>query len=163
MRRRFAPARHGLLAVLALLSSTAAPTAGDYDYAARIEAVAGDIAAITTAFPQLRDFSATRNVTIDKLAIDYAYHTHHYTGPRGGWVAHAPNPDDDGVWFYIDLHDPDFYGADPYPTRDARHLLRRETRDVSDSRRQAHQAAGRTHQGDPRRARHQALRRLGRL
>ncbi len=104
---RLVPAGLGLLALLALLSSTAARAASDYDDAASIKAIASDIAGLRTEFPQLHDFSATQNVLFDKLAIDYAYHTHRHTGPKGGWVAHAPNPDDDGVWLYIDFHDPD--------------------------------------------------------
>jgi hypothetical protein len=104
---RLVPAGLGLLALLAPLSSTAARAASEYDYAATVKAIAGDIAGLRTEFPQLHDFSAAQNVLFDKLAIDYAYHTHRYTGPLGGWVAHAPNPDDDGVWLYIDLHEPD--------------------------------------------------------
>ena len=104
---RFPPARIGALALLAVLSGAAARAASEYDYAATVKAIAGDIAGLRTEFPQLRDFSATQNVLFDKLAIDYAYHTHRYSGPGGGWVAHAPNPDDDGVWLYVDFHDPD--------------------------------------------------------
>lgn len=97
----------GAVAAVALLSSAVARAASEYDYAAIIKAIAGDIAELRSEFPQLRDFSATQNVLFDKLAIDYAYHTHRYSGPTGGWTAHAPNPDDDGVWLYVDFHDPD--------------------------------------------------------
>jgi hypothetical protein len=24
-----------------------------------------------------------------------------------GWTSGVPNPDDDGIWFYLDFHDPD--------------------------------------------------------
>ena len=105
--RRVVPACLGILALPALLSSTVARAASEYDYAAIIKVVASDIAGLRTEFPQLRDFSATQNVMFDRLAIDYAYHTHRYNGPSGGWVAHAPNPDDDGLWLYIDFHEPD--------------------------------------------------------
>jgi hypothetical protein len=38
--------------------------------------------------------------------IGYAFHTHP-PQRRGGWTSGVPNPDDDGIWFHIDLHDPD--------------------------------------------------------
>jgi hypothetical protein len=97
----------GALALLVVLSGAPARSASEYDYAATIKAIASDIAGLKTDFPQLRDFSATQNVLFDKLAIDYAYHTHRHRGSVGGWQAEAPNPDDDGVWLYIDFHDVD--------------------------------------------------------
>ena len=105
--RRLVSASVGTAALIALLSSTAARTATEYDYAENIKAIAADIAGLRDSFPQLKDFSPSQNVLFDKLAIDYAYHTHRYEGRGGGWVAHAPNPEDDGIWLYIDLHDPD--------------------------------------------------------
>lgn len=103
------PAREsiGLVAAIALIAGTAGWGATEYDYAETIKAIAADIAVLRGQFPQLKDFSASQNVLFDRLAIDYAYHTHRYDGRGGGWVAHAPNPDDDGIWLYIDLHDPD--------------------------------------------------------
>jgi hypothetical protein len=76
------------------------------DYSKRLEAIARDIESLKDEFPQLQEFSAGRNTAPDRLVIDYAYHTHHATH-RGGWTSGVPNPDDDGVWFYIDFHDPE--------------------------------------------------------
>lgn len=95
-----------LIAALALIAGTAGRAATEYDYAETIKAIAADIADLRGPFPQLKDFSASQNVLFDRLAIDYAYHTHRYEGRGGGWVAHVPNPDDDGIWLYVDLHDP---------------------------------------------------------
>ena len=68
--------------------------------------VASHIAGFRSEFPQLRDFSATQNVLFGKLAIDYAYHAslRRPVGRMGGARAES---DDDGVWLYIDFHDPD--------------------------------------------------------
>jgi len=74
------------------------------DFAQMILATAQEIAGLKERFPELRDFSPTKNVHV--LSIDYAYHTHK-ARHRGGWTAGVPNPNDDGLWFYIDFHDPD--------------------------------------------------------
>ena len=105
--RKVAPRALGALALLVALSSVPARAASEYDYAATIKAIARDIAGLSTDFPQLREFSATQNVLFDRLAVDYAYRTHRYRGSGGGWRAQAPDPDDDGVWLYIDFHDAD--------------------------------------------------------
>ena len=105
--RNVTPRVLGALALLVALSSAPARARSDYDYAATIKAIAGDIACLGTDFPQLREFSATQNVLFDRLAVDYAYRTHRHRGSGGGWQAQAPNPDDDGVWLYIDFHDAD--------------------------------------------------------
>ncbi len=56
-------------------------------------------------YPQLKDFFPDKNVEIKNLEISYGFKTHPST--RGaGWVAAVPNPDEDGIWFYIDFHDP---------------------------------------------------------
>ena len=70
-----------------------------------ITAIGQDIANLKAQFPQLREFSVSKNVLSERLIITYEYHTHrsHITG---GWRAQVPEPDDDGVWFYIDFHDP---------------------------------------------------------
>jgi hypothetical protein len=67
-------------------------------------AIARDIAAKKREFPQLRDFSARRHCDRDALKISYGFHTHRGSG--GGWAGGVPNPDPDGVWFFIDFHDP---------------------------------------------------------
>src|SRR5215472_6018921 len=70
-----------------------------------ITAIGQDIANLKAQFPQLRKFSVSKNVLSERLIIDYDYHTHR-SQIRGGWRAQVPEPDDDGVWFYIDFHDP---------------------------------------------------------
>ena len=74
------------------------------DYIDRLRAIAQDIAALKPEFTQLSEFSVANSIGTDRLSINYAYHTH--TAPRrGGWTSGVPNPDDDGIWFYIDFHD----------------------------------------------------------
>ena len=70
-----------------------------------ITAIGQDIANLKAKFPQLREFSVSKNVRSKRPIIDYHYHTHpsHF---RGGWAAQVPELDNDGVWFYIELHDP---------------------------------------------------------
>lgn len=74
-------------------------------HARAMEGIAQDIAALKGDFPQLADFSPQKHGNVDRLSIEYAFRTH---TPRhsGGWTAAVPSPDDDGLWFYIDLHDP---------------------------------------------------------
>ncbi|APV50414.1 hypothetical protein BWI17_12340 [Betaproteobacteria bacterium GR16-43] len=76
-----------------------------WDPSAALEAIARDIEGLKGSYPQLADFSVARNLRIDRLSIDYAYRTHK-PEPRGGWTSGVPNPDDDGIWFDIDFHDP---------------------------------------------------------
>ena len=72
--------------------------------------VAQDIEKLKPNFPQLEDFSVRKHFDSSLKrrpvpAIVYSFHTH---APKhiGGWTSGVPNPDHDGVWFYIDLHDP---------------------------------------------------------
>ena len=71
-----------------------------------LDAIARAIEARKPDFPQLASFSAARNLRADALTIDYSFKTHKPEG-RGGWTSGVPNPDPDGVWFYIDIHSPD--------------------------------------------------------
>jgi len=57
-------------------------------------------------YPQLKEFSTDKHVDIENLKLDYSYHTHE-PERTGGWTSGVPNPDPDGIWFYIDLHDKD--------------------------------------------------------
>ena len=75
------------------------------DYPGILAAVARDIAALKDQFPQLAEFSADKT-DVDDFRISYDYHTHAPTH-RGGWTSGVPNPDQDGVWFHLDFHDPD--------------------------------------------------------
>jgi hypothetical protein len=71
-----------------------------------IERIGVGIAKLKDKFPELRQFSVSQNVHSERWAIDYAYHTHTARN-RAGWAGGVPNPDDDGVWFFIDFHRPD--------------------------------------------------------
>ena len=79
-----------------------------------ITAIGQDIANLKAKFPQLREFSVSKDVLSERLIITYEYHTHIYqiggssrSNPWTGSRARAwPEPDDDGVWLYIDFHDP---------------------------------------------------------
>jgi hypothetical protein len=74
------------------------------DYSKSLEAIAREIRSLKQEFPQMQEFSAGRNTALDRLVIEYAYHTHQ-ARHQGGWTSGVPNPDDDGVWFYVDFHD----------------------------------------------------------
>lgn len=76
------------------------------DYATILKSVAQSIEALKKDYPQLKDFSPEKNTDVSRLCIDYSYHTH-APEHRGGWTSGVPNPDADGVWFYLDFHDPD--------------------------------------------------------
>jgi hypothetical protein len=70
-----------------------------------LKAIARDIEKLKPKFPQLKDFSAQKHFVPSRAVINYSFHTH-APKHRGGWTAGVPNPDNDGLWFYIDLHDP---------------------------------------------------------
>jgi hypothetical protein len=71
-----------------------------------MDAIARDIEALGSAYPQLAAFRAAQHLDRDRLVIEYAFHTHTATH-RGGWTAGVPNPDADGIWLHVDLHDAD--------------------------------------------------------
>lgn len=73
--------------------------------AATLSLIAVDIEGLKEKYPQLKDFSAKGNQDAKSLSISYAYRTHKATHP-GGWTSGVPNPDEDGIWFYLDFHDP---------------------------------------------------------
>jgi len=87
------------------ISMSFASSAREIDYQRTITRVARDIAKLKGDFPQLADFSLAQNLQAKELKISYGYHTHQ-AGRTGGWTSGVPNPDEDGVWFYIDFHDP---------------------------------------------------------
>src|SRR5689334_21912428 len=89
-----------LVAALLLVGSGSA-----FDYRRSIEEIAHDIERLKGRYSQLKDFSVAEHLKADKHQISYGYHTHKPTG-RGGWTSSVPNPDEDGIWFYIDFHDP---------------------------------------------------------
>ena len=95
--------RSALVLSCGVLFSLGAHAQG-FDYAHVMEAIAQDIEALKTSYPQLAQFHATA-FHDDQPAIDYAFHTH--AAERGaGWSSGVPNPDSDGVWFHLDFHDP---------------------------------------------------------
>jgi hypothetical protein len=96
---KLAQAMVSLIAALLSLGSGSA-----FDYRRSIEGIAHDIERLKDSYPQLKDFSVAENLKADKHRISYGYHTHKPTG-RGGWTPSVPNPDEDGMWFYIDFHD----------------------------------------------------------
>lgn len=71
-----------------------------------MKGIARDIANLKASYPQLRDFSVTKNMNASELKVSYGYRTHKPEG-RGGWTSQVPNPDEDGIWFYIDFHEVD--------------------------------------------------------
>jgi hypothetical protein len=90
----------------AAILSSAPVFSGDFDYTGPIKRIVTDIANLKSSFPQLEDFSAAENLNASEIKISYGYHTHQ-PEQRGGWTSGVPNPDEDGIWFYIDFHDVD--------------------------------------------------------
>jgi len=71
-----------------------------------IKKVSGEISKLKETYPQLKEFSIDKHTDIENLKMSYNYHTHK-SKRSGGWTSVVPNPDSDGIWFYIDLHDKD--------------------------------------------------------
>lgn len=90
-----------LIAATALATGSAVADAPDY--ARVMSQVARDIAVLKPGFPQLAEFKLAAQ---DGTKITYAFRTHP-AARSGGWTSGVPNPDNDGVWFYIDIHDAD--------------------------------------------------------
>ena len=76
------------------------------DHANIIKNIAEEIEALKNQYPQLISFKSAINVDPENLSISYEYKTHK-SKHRAGWTAGVPNPDDNGIWFYIDFHSPD--------------------------------------------------------
>jgi hypothetical protein len=91
--------------LIGCLFMNASLTAVEPDYSKIIQAIAQDIAGLKTEFKQLKMFSPATCADLERLTISYGYSTHQ-PQHRAGWRAGVPNPNEDGVWFYIDLHDP---------------------------------------------------------
>ena len=77
----------------------------DSTYINIITKIAEDIEKLKSEYPQLQDFQISKNLNTENLSIDYSFKT--YRRRIGGWVGGVPNPHEDGVWFYIDIHSPD--------------------------------------------------------
>jgi hypothetical protein len=84
--------------------SAPAPTPITPTFPATCAAIAADLETLRPQFPALVEY---RGDTAQKHAcwIEYGWHTHRSTG-TGGWTSGVPNPDRDGVWFYIGIYDP---------------------------------------------------------
>lgn len=78
----------------------------EIDYPKILDSISRDIEQLKKEFSQLREFSSIKNTNRKNLSITYGYHTHQALD-RVGWVGAVPNPDADGIWFYIDFHAPD--------------------------------------------------------
>jgi len=75
------------------------------NYSELLKKIGNEISALRRDYPQLADFSPAKHVQLESLIISYEYKTHE-PPRRGGWTSGVPHPDPDGVWFYIDFHDP---------------------------------------------------------
>ncbi len=107
MKRSLAFAKNVWVVVMGVLSVWGVCVARADDAKVQfIEAVGQDIEALKKDYPQLEDFEAGEHASADDLKVTYGFHTHQSTH-RGGWVAGVPNPDADGIWFYIDVHPKD--------------------------------------------------------
>ena len=83
-----------------------ASLADESKYHEFIKRVSEEITKLKETYTQLKEFSIDKHADIENLKIDYCYHTHK-SEHTGGWTSGVPNPDPDGIWFYIDLHDKD--------------------------------------------------------
>jgi hypothetical protein len=99
----FVPVRRILLASMVAVAFSGFGIAADSSPARIIEDIGDEIEKLKTTFPQLEEFSRN-NVDVDRLTISYSYRTHE-PARSGGWTSGVPNPDADGVWFHVDLHD----------------------------------------------------------
>lgn len=70
-----------------------------------LRSIASDIEQLKNGYPQLQEYSAEKNIDLERLVIEYSYKTHD-SELRGGWTSGVPNPDPDGIWLYIDMHEP---------------------------------------------------------
>jgi hypothetical protein len=86
-------------------TEAAAPAPAPASAVALLEGIAADIEALAARFPQLAAFRAATHLDRARLVIEYGHHTHPATH-HGGWTSGVPNPDPDGIWLYVDLHDP---------------------------------------------------------
>jgi hypothetical protein len=95
----------GLVLAAALAACAAGGGAPPPDPASVLRAVATDIEALGARHAQLAAFRAADHLDLAQARIDYAWHTH-AAARTGGWTSGVPAPDADGIWLYIDVHDP---------------------------------------------------------
>ena len=77
----------------------------EIDYKKTLLEISHSIEALKKDYPNLNEFSTANHTKLDDLSISYSFHTH-VAQHRGGWSSGVPNPDDDGIWFHLDFHDP---------------------------------------------------------
>jgi hypothetical protein len=95
----------GFLLLISGLGTSFSQPSLSMDYANRIKSIGVEIAGLKSKYPQLDSFSVAAHVDTKRLKITYGYHTH-APKPSGGWSSGVPHPDPDGIWFYIDFHEP---------------------------------------------------------
>ena len=66
--------------------------------------IARDIEKLKLKYPQLKEFDPAKNLNKQRCKISYTYKCHD-PDRRSGWAGGVPNPDPDGIWFYIGLWD----------------------------------------------------------
>lgn len=79
---------------------------GEFNYPQTLKEISWDIQGLKDKYDQMRDFSTNKNADLLNLKITYEYSTHE-SPKTGGWSSGTPLPNDDGVWFYFDIHDSD--------------------------------------------------------
>src|SRR3989338_2495952 len=92
--------------ILILMNNLGCEDTMKFDNVKTLRAIAQDIEKLKNELPQLKEFSVNQNLDTSRLVISYQFHTHK---PERlvGWTGGVPNPDDDGIWFYIDFHERD--------------------------------------------------------
>ena len=95
-----------ILLVTSIFVSKEASLADEWKYHEFIKRVSEEIAELKKTCPQLKEFSIDKHADIENLRVDYSFQTHK-SERTGGWISGVPNPDPDGIWLYIDLHDKD--------------------------------------------------------
>ena len=68
------------------------------------ENIAKDIELLKNQYPQLDEFSISKNLNKENCKIEYEYKCRLSTN-NVGWISQVPNPDPNGLWFYISLWD----------------------------------------------------------
>lgn len=86
-------------------ATTAAATVTHDDPAQALCAIARDLEAEKSDFPQLRGFSAREHCDGVQLVISYEHACDPPQG-GGGWSGATPAPRADGIWLHLDFHDP---------------------------------------------------------
>jgi hypothetical protein len=98
------PSNAGPPAVAAdeVATPTETAPAAAVSFPATCRAIASDLETLTRQFPQLANYRA---VDQEDCHVSYKHKTHRSTA-RGGWSAGVPHPDDDGIFLYIGIWDP---------------------------------------------------------